>query len=149
MSDHDELGSLAQSTRSADLNSTRNVLFLIGGLTIALNAFMFANANDEVRNAGVQAADHDRIVGIVRMIYGAAIALGTVFIISGALIKKYPVPLTILSLVLYVGATAGFAFLDPTTLVHGIIFKVIIVVALAKSVQTAMAYQRDRDAGLT
>lgn len=148
MSETEELGSLAQSTRNYDLGKTRNILLIIGGLTIAINGIMFANAVNEVREAGIAPEDQARVVTIVRMIYGAAIAVGAVFVISAVLIRKFPVPLTILSLVLYVGATAGFAFLDPATLVSGIIFKVIIVVLLGKSVQTALAYQRDRNAGL-
>lgn len=148
MSETEELGSLAQSTRNYDLGKTRNILLIIGCLTIAINGFMFANAVNEVQGVGIAPEDQARVVIIVRMIYGAAIAVGTVFVVSALLIRKYPVPLTILSLVLYVGATAGFAYLDPATLLSGIIFKVIIIVLLGKSVQTALAYQRDRNAGL-
>ena len=149
MSENKGLGSLAQSTRGNDLNKTRNILIVIGLLTLAINGFMFGNAMDEVRQAGIAPEDEARVLGLVRLIYGAGIAVGLAFVICGVLVKKFPVPLTILSLVLYVGANAGFAFLDPTILMQGLVVKIIVVVALAKSVQTAMAYQKDRDAGLT
>lgn len=148
MSENDELGSLAQSTRDYDLGKTRNILFIIGGLTIALNGYMFMNAENEVRQLGLAGAEYDRVLGFCRIVYGAAVLLGGVFVVSGALLKQFPVPLTILCLVLYVGATAGFAYLNPASLMSGIIFKVIIVVSLGKAVQTALAYQRDKSAGL-
>lgn len=141
-----ELGSLAQSTRAADLGKTRWVLLFIGILTLGANGFLFSNAGREVGQFQLPAEEHARVLSIVRMIYGAGIALGLFFTVAGILVQKFPVPLTILSLVLYVGATAGFAFLDPGSLMRGIIIKVIIVVALGKSVQTALAFQRERDA---
>lgn len=122
------------------------MLLFIGVLTLAFNAFLFANATAEITKLGLQGEDFDRVLGLVRLIYGAGIALGVVFCVCGILVTKFPVPLTILSLVLYVGATAGFAFLAPASLLQGIIFKIIIIVALGKSVQTALAFQRERDA---
>lgn len=142
-----ELGSLAQSTREADLGKTKGILLVIGILTLLANGFMFANSRNEVAGVGVGEADFDRVLTFVRMIYGAGLALGIYFVMAGFFVKKYPVPLTILSLVLYVGATAGFGMLDPTSIVRGLIIKIIIVVALGKSVQTAFAYQKERDSG--
>ena len=120
---------------------------MIGILTLLANGFMFANSRNEVAGVGVGEADFDRVLTFVRMIYGAGLALGIYFVMAGFFVKKYPVPLTILSLVLYVGATAGFGMLDPTSIVRGLIIKIIIVVALGKSVQTAFAYQKERDSG--
>ncbi len=146
MADEDaELGSLAQSTREADLGKTRNILLIIGVLTLLMNGIMFANSRTEVANAGVGPADFERVLAVVYLIYGAGMALGAFFVLAGIFVKKYPVPLTITSFILYVGSVAGFGMLDPTSLVRGIIFKVIIVVSLAKSVQTAWAYQSERD----
>ena len=80
---------------------------------------------------------------IVRLILAIPLALGALFIVLGLMVKSYPVPITILSLVLYVAATLAFAALDPQTIVQGFIFKIIIVVALVKAIQAALAYQRD------
>jgi hypothetical protein len=143
----EELGSLAQSTREADLGKTRGILLFIGIMTLLMNGFMFANARKEVESVGVGPADFDRVLNFVRLIYGAGIALGAYFVLAGLFVKKYPVPLTILSLILYVGATAGFGMLDPSSLAKGVIIKIIIVVALAKSIQTAFAYQKEREGG--
>lgn len=145
MSESEGLGSLAQSSRGSDLKSTRWMLFIIGGLTLAVNGFQLSNASNEVAGLNLPQQEFDRVLGLVRLIYGAGAAIGIVFILCGIFLEKFPVPLTILSLVLYVGAAAGFAFLDPASLMQGAIIKVIIVVSLAKSVQTALAYQRERD----
>jgi hypothetical protein len=141
--DHEELGSLAQSSRGNDLGRTRGILITIGVLTLLVNGFMFMNSQNEVKQLGLGPQDVDRVLLFVRLIYGGAAGLGLFFIMAGIFVKKFPVPLTIASLILYIGATAGFAFLDPTSLMHGIIIKVIIVVALVKSVKTAWEYQKE------
>lgn len=140
----DSLGSLAQSTRENELKSTRNILWFIGVLTFAFNAFLFGNARNEVAQVGVAGDQVEGVLLIVRGIYGAMMALGIYFILAGVFLKKYPVPLTILSLILYVGANAGLAMLDPSSIASGIIIKIFIVIALAKSVKTALAYQNER-----
>lgn len=141
----DELGSLAQSTREADLGQTKGVLLTIGILTLLVNGFMFSNARNEVAGVGLGPADFDRVLTLVRIIYGVGLSLGVYFVFAGFFVKKYPVPLTILSLILYVGATAGFGMLDPSSIMQGFIIKIVIIVALGKSVQTAWAYQKERD----
>jgi hypothetical protein len=51
---------------------------------------------------------------------------------------------TIISLILYIGAAVIFGILDPATLMQGIIFKVIVVVALAKAIQSAITFQHEQ-----
>src|SRR5262249_4613518 len=77
------------------------------------------------------------------LITGGAALLGAIFVVLGLAVKSYPVPITITSLVLYLGATAIFALINPMTLAAGAIIKIIIIVALAKSIQTAIAYQNE------
>ena len=77
---------------------------------------------------------------------GALIGLGVLYIVMGMFVKQYPVPLTIAALVLYIGSAAVFAILDPATLASGIIVKILIIVGLAKAVQAALAYERERKA---
>ncbi len=71
----EELGSLAQSTRQADLGQTRGILLFIGIATLLVNGFMFLNARKEVTDVGVGPADFDRVLNIIRVIYGAGILL--------------------------------------------------------------------------
>jgi multidrug efflux pump subunit AcrB len=150
------LGSLAQSARLKELNTARYILFFVGVVTIAINAYQFSNAEDEVDQViqaemaqqgpgmEVDPAARDQFIGIVKMIYGGAVALGVVFLVLGAVIKKYPVPATVLGLVLYLAGTGVFAFLDPASLARGAILKIIFIVALVKAVQTAFAYRREQ-----
>ena len=132
----------------------------MGILTAAANGFLFYNAENEVKLAvdlevsqgrakGLQfdqatiAQESAKILGVVQLIYGASIALGVVFIVLGLLVKQFPVPTTVLGLILYIGANAGYAFLNPASLMGGIIIKVIIVVGLIRAVQAAIAYQKE------
>ena len=148
-----KLGSLAQSAHGKELKQARNILIIIGVLTFALNGFMLANAQKEVDDAvrvELQKAGPGAIVDpdakqailtMVYAIYGGAMALGAVFIFLGVIIKKFPLPITILSLVLYLAGTAVFAVLNWTTLLSGIIFKVFVVIALVRAIKAAKAYQ--------
>jgi hypothetical protein len=130
-------------------------------LTIAANLLFQLMARDAIRReldaeiakAGgranvdpvkVQQVEDEHMM-IATMVYGAAIVLGVVFVVCGVLVNRFPVPVTILSLVLYVSATLGFAVLNPATLAPvGLIVKVLIIVFLAKAVQAALAYEKER-----
>jgi hypothetical protein len=72
-----------------------------------------------------------------------AVILGVIFVVCGIIIKAFPVPVTIISLVLYVLAAVGFGILHPPSLAAGLIIKVIIVIALAKAIQSAVAYEKE------
>jgi hypothetical protein len=91
----------------------------------------------------------ENAVRFVYLVDGAAIALGIVFVIFAVVIRQYPVPVTVTSLVLYIGATVVFGLLDPHTLVQGIIIKIIMVVGLVKAIQAAVAYQKEQTALLS
>lgn len=155
------VGSLTQSARKETLGSVRGILYFIGILSLAMNAFMFMNAEKEVEkalNAEIQkivqpgmvldpqviAEAKATMLQMVRLIYGGGVALGGCFVVLGALIYKKPVPIVIAALVLYIGGNAVFGFIDPTSLVRGIIIKVIIVVSLVKAIGTASAYEKER-----
>jgi predicted RND superfamily exporter protein len=146
------LGSLAQSARFKHLKQARNILLAIGVLTILVNGFLLANVRNEAKHviggmhgdpAQIQRLE-DHVVRVGAVIYGAVIFLGILFVVFGLIVKFYPVPITIISLILYVGAAAIFAVLDPTSLAHGAIFKVIIIIGLAKAIQSAVAFERER-----
>jgi hypothetical protein len=154
------LGSLAQSARQKQLNTARGILLAIGILTIVVNVafyFMIESQVNEGINAEIRklppgmVADPVKLaelrtnaIRIAQLIQGAVIALGVLFVVFGLIVKKYPVPITITSLVLYIGAAAVLGLLDPATLVQGIVFKIIIIVGLAKSIQSALAYEREK-----
>jgi hypothetical protein len=155
------LGSLSQAARHKQLNTARGILIVVGILTVLINVASFAIINsqvddiiknqvNELHKKGMQedpasvTAYRSQVIRISQLFAGGAVALGVVFIILGCLVKKYPIPSTVIGMVLYIGSNALFGYLDPETLVKGLIIKIIIVVVLAKSIQAAIAYQRDQ-----
>ena len=151
--------SLAQAVRSKELKQARNILIIIGILTVLANGFFTFQAKAEVdkeidkqvaeaRAKGLQ-VDQQKVqlvresaLRITYLVQGGGVVLGVVFIVLGLMVKSYPVPATILGLVLYLAGSAIFAYIDPMTLAQGIIFKVIVVVSLFASVKSALGYQR-------
>jgi hypothetical protein len=157
------LGSLAQEARLKHLNTAKWILIVVGILTIGVNAFQYANIEEVIDDELAQVLKREGVArnevdpGVfnevrqtaiqnVRLLCGALILVGFAYIGMGIFVKRYPVPLTIAGLVLYVAAALIFAVLNPMTLVQGIIFKILIVVGLAKAVQAALAYERERKA---
>lgn len=155
------LGSLSQDARSKELRNARGIMFLVGGLTIALNIFGYVMAEDTVNSAITEeirkvesqgmvvdqaavAQIRESAVRAALLVSSVMIAVGGLFIVLGATIYKKPVLITIAALAIYVGSTAVFGFLDPATLGNGIILKVVVIVGLAKAVQAAIAYERER-----
>jgi hypothetical protein len=155
-------GSLAQSARLKQLNVARGIMFVVGALTIAFNVFQYSMVGSlvdgEVQKQLDVIARQGRMVDpakvaefkaaavrSVQLVAMGLIGLGVLYIVFGLIVRKYPVPVTIAALVIYVATTVIFGILSPETLVQGIIFKVIIVVALVKAVQAALAYQRALD----
>jgi hypothetical protein len=153
------LGSLAQSARARSLKIARRLLIAVGIFTLAVNIGLIFTAKRQVdrRVAGevaklqakgldvdsaIVARESEKALGIARLIHGATAALGVAFVLLGLLIKTFPVPVTILGLVLYIGATAVFAVLNPASLLSGLPFKILIIFVLGKSTQAAIAYQR-------
>ncbi len=152
------LGSLAQSARGKEISRAKGILIVIGILTMILNGFLFFNLGNEIQqeiqkgNVDPAQLDQFRQSATVAgyLLYGGPALLGLVFFVFGLIVKKYPIPITITSLVLYVGSAILFAVLNPLSIAQGIIIKVIIVVALAKAIKAAYAYENEtRKAGLS
>jgi len=145
------LGSLAQSARGKEIGRARWILIAIGLLTMAVNGFMLYNAPNEldqvIRQGGMDPANAEAVrqngLPLLYAIYGAAVLLGLIFFVFGIIIRTKPVLITTTSLVLYIAGVAGFAVLNPMSLVQGIIFKVIIVVALYRAIKAARAYESE------
>ena len=111
------LGNLAQAAREKHLKQARSTLIIIGILTAAINGFQLSTVESEVQKlVQIQQIPPDAaatVIGVARLILGGTVGLGILFVVLGLLVKKFPVPATVLGLVLYVAAAAGFALLDP------------------------------------
>jgi len=155
------LGNLAQSARTKQLKSARAIMFFVGVITIVANAgFMIAaetlvdrEIEKEVANLRGQnmivdqaavAEFRETAVRSTRLVNGIGLLIGIVFIGFGFTVYRYPVPITVTALVMYIGCWAVYGVIDPTTLASGWIVKILIVVALFKAVQAALAYEHER-----
>jgi hypothetical protein len=151
----DDLGSLAQSARGKQLKSAKTWIFAIGILTLLANIGMSfvvgSQVDEEVKKlqAQNQVVDQQAVEAAKReaqLVCAGFAAIGVVFIVMGFFVNAYPVPITILALVLYLAGFAISAVLDPTTIVQGIILKIIIIAGLSRSIKAALAYERERAA---
>jgi len=148
-----KLGSLGQAARGNQLSSARGILMIVGLLTLAINGFIFVNVrkgvDDEINKLLQQGllVDQATVAGVVlenQIIYGVGVVLGIVFITLGGVVYKSPVLCVVSGLVLYVAANIGFGLLDPASIASGIIVKVLIVMGLVKSLQSALAYNSEK-----
>jgi hypothetical protein len=132
-----------------------------------LNGFFFATVDSRI-DAEVQKAKQKAGPGAVvdrakveeakklsYLVSAIYIALGVVFLALGILVKTFPVPSTVLALVLYVGGTIADVGLALSlgdgkenevlqVIMRGIWIKVLIVVGLIGAIQAALAYERER-----
>ena len=152
------LTSLSQSARMKQLKSARMILIFVGVVTVALNGFLFVQAEtmveNEIRNLQIQGIViegdinqiRDQTVKMTRLIHGGTVGLGVVFILLGVAVRSFPVPATVLGLVLYLGGIAVFAAINPASLLQGFILpcdmKIIFIYCLFKAVHSAIGYQR-------
>jgi hypothetical protein len=158
--------SLATSARSQELKKARGILWFVGIITILFQGFLFVNARDELDKAidaelskngtslsAIKALpaeeraefekEYTSSFGKVRLIYGAGMALGVIFILCALSVNRKPVAATVTGLVLYLGNLAVQAAIDPSTIVQGIIIKFIIIVGLISAVKAALAIEKE------
>jgi hypothetical protein len=138
------LGSLGQAARGNQLKSARIIMFVLGGLMLALNLFLMVSAESQLRNQGIGGEDLKELVALNQVIAGVGILVAIVFIVLGALVYSFPVPCTIAALVLYIVYLVVQGALNPLSIVSGIIIKIFIVIGLVKSVSSARAYEQER-----
>ena len=156
------LGSLAQAARGKHLRQARIALIAVGILTIIGNIALFFLAESAIEEAirrelskagpGME-IDHAKVnefkaeqVRTAKLVAGGTVVLGVVFIALGVLVNRFPVPATVTGLVLYIGANVIFALLYPDSVRGGWWLKIIIVIVLVKSLQAAIAYQKEQQA---
>jgi len=155
------LGSLAQSARGKQLKQARGILIAIGVLTLILNggvlALLFSQRTQlgneinkvkaqpgmVVNQAKVKEAEDALRAGFLGT--GVGLGLGVIFVILGLMVKQYPVPATLLGLVLYIGAAVIFGLMSPATLIGAaIIINIVIIACLIKALQAGIAYEKER-----
>lgn len=131
-----KLGSLAQNARQKHLKSAKSCLFVVAALQFIggiIFTFIFLNQPIPQELKSV-------VYTSLAVIFGAGLA----FLILGLLVPKFPIPCTVLALILFITLHAIDAIANPASLLQGIILKVIVIVVLVKAIQAAVAYERER-----
>jgi len=154
------LSNLGQQARVKQLKSAKWILIIIGVLMTVGHGIFFVMAESmvkakfdkEVKNIQARGMEIDQValaelsgsaVRSARVIMGGMMAIGIGLIVLGLFVYQYPLFCTVTGLVIYIGVQALNAFFDPTTIVQGIIIKILIIVGLVKAVQAALAYERE------
>jgi predicted Zn finger-like uncharacterized protein len=159
-----KLGSLAQVARGKQLRGARILMIVLGTLVLLAGMYALFAAKTLVRNAiqaelakrgpgfipnpiSLQQAE-ERGVRIVRLLAVVEMAVGAVFIALAAIIYLYPVAATVLGLVLYISMRVIVFVMRPEAMLNpfALLIMALIIIGLAKAVQSAIVYQRERDA---
>jgi len=148
-----------QHPLSRQLNQARVILIIVGVLTLGVNGFLLNQSAKEIDDVldeeivAIEAEDQDMdedalaefradaLLGL-RMVYSTAVGVGIVYLALATLVFEAPVPATLTGLLLYVGSTAFFYWLDPTTIMRGVVVKALIVFGLFRSWRSAVAFAK-------
>lgn len=131
-----KLGSLAQNARKKHLDTARNYLILvtvlqfIGGIVL-VGMFWGQPIPEKLKNT---------VIASYIIVFGAGVA----FLILALLVNKFPLPSTIIALILFITLHAIDAIADPASLARSWLIKILVVVALVKAIQAASAYEKER-----
>jgi hypothetical protein len=160
------LGSLADAERRRSLGRAKVILWIVGALTIAVHAFQLSTLQREYDRAidselrgregaslvDVRALDaaeraefdeaYDKGLRLARVLLVASIALGVAFIICALVVDRRPVAATVTGLVLYLGSLAAGLAIDPSSVVKGLLIKILIIMGLVSAVRAALAVER-------
>ena len=129
---------------SGALGTAQVLMILVGLISIGVNGFLFYNAPNEVQEAmkgGDVPMSQEALLRFVQLLYGAFIAVGVAMLILGALIYQFPVFCPLAGLILYIIAMIVSGILNPASLLKGIIFKVLVILALGKAVGDGANYR--------
>lgn len=140
------LGSLVQSARGKELNRAKWTLIIVGLIYIAYYGFQFAAAekmiDDEIQKQALAAAERDNSILGFRLITAAGSMLGLAMLLLGLVVRRFPIAISTIALVLFVGYHAILGFLAPITLVDLWIIKVVVLFGLIKGIRAAVGEQR-------
>ena len=155
-----------QAARSKPLVMARDILLVVGVVTVVVNCVYFADVGSMVAEEVSTAVEKTRALGwqtdearmklvwdqamlTKRLTTAGTIAIGALFVVFGLVVQKCPVPITSASLVIYVGAAAVRAYLDPEAPMPEaptlrIVVSAVTVAALAIAILAAIAYRREQ-----
>jgi uncharacterized membrane protein HdeD (DUF308 family) len=160
---------LAQEARKQQLRKARWILIAVGVLQLIVGLFFVFNARAMVKaqfekelapmKAQGATVDEQKLQELedsatkaTQLLNLGGILGGIGFIFLGLLVYRFPVACTVTGLLLYIGLFAGFAFVsfmgdgDGSVFVRGWLFRLLIIIALYKAIQAALAYEKEKKA---
>ena len=149
------LGSLVKSARGKELNRAKWTLVIVGLIYIAYYGIQYTMAEQLVdaefqkqlnaAGPGAQidpAARQNSILGVLIITAGGA-ALGLAMLALGTLVKRFPVALLTIALVLFIGYHGTLGYFVPITLLDLWVVKVVVLFGLVKGLKAALGEQRE------
>jgi hypothetical protein len=150
--------SLAQAARLKKIKVARNILIALGVLLVLISIPVLIGAahlaksivDSEIKKAGVVEPDPISVAEVTGSVERAIrvsgflmLGVGILYFVLAAVVTRFPVPATITALVVYVGMQIIGAINadDPKEIMSFWLIKLLIIIALAKAVQAAIAYQ--------
>ena len=113
------------------LSNARIWLYIMAGLQFAVGIYEYFSIEDNL-SAGIS--------------FGIDAFIGLTFLSLAIWSKQKPFIAFTLALVLYIMVSLLIIYFEPTAIVRGIIFKVLIVVALVKAINNAKRYEEIKSA---
>lgn len=141
-----------QAIWTKELKSARTILIVVGVLQILFGLFYLTQVKSQVEEASRkeiasspgyvfdQQKFDEEFEKEKPMMYALAsvpLVVGVFFLIMSALVFKFPVGVTLASLIVFVLVHLADAIYDPTAIARGIILKIIFLVVLWKAYQSA------------
>ena len=113
------------------LNNARVWLYVVAGLQFAVGLYEFFSIEDNLSAA---------------ISFGIDAFIGLSFLILALWSKQKPFVAFTIALVLYLIIRLIVIYLEPSSIIKGIIFKVLIIVALVKAIRDAKKYEEIKSA---
>jgi hypothetical protein len=142
-----------QSVWNKELKSARTILIVVGVLQLIFGAFYLTQAREEFDKgleAAVKARGPNLVVDRVEadrlfeenkgLVYGLGsfpLVLGVFFLVMAAIVSRFPVGVTLTSLIVFIVAHVATAVVDPSQIASGIVLKIIFIVILVKAYKSA------------
>jgi len=160
------MSNLAQEARKKQLRTARWILVVVGVLQLIAGLFFIFNARSLVQaqlekeiqtlRAQGMVVDQEELQELVdsttratQLLNLGGVLGGICLVFLGLLVYRFPVACTITGLLLYIGMFATFAFIsfmgdgDGSVFVRGWLIRILIIVALFKAIQAALAYEKE------
>lgn len=150
------LGSLAQAARDKSIRSVRTCLIVVGVLQMILTGIEFFTLEmqidgaiaAELKASNMTKSDldpaefkkyRDAAIRNGQLIVAGLAVVAVAFFAFAGLTARYPLPMSVSGLVLYVVLQLMLAVLNPATLVSGWLVKIIVILVLVRGISAASA----------